>query len=97
MKFYNDYIKDTAALMKVNAKTSPLSYSGAKQMSQFLKMSLDMLKARCFKGGSLMMKCIDFDLEDTPSKYIDKIQNSLPTLQVESISISSKRTGVKAL
>lgn len=72
MKFYNDYVRDIALFMEVNAKTSPLSYSGVKQISQFLKMFWDMLKTRCYKAIPLVNKAIDLDLEDTLSQYIDR-------------------------
>jgi|GEM_PF-2314748 len=72
MRFYNDYVKDISNFFEVNARTSPLSYTGLKQTSQFVKMCWDMIKTRCFKGSMLMVKSMDLDLEGTLSEYIDK-------------------------
>jgi all-trans-retinol 13,14-reductase len=72
MNFYNDYIKDITLFFEIMAKHSPLSYSGLKQIGQFAKMSLNLMKTGCLKGAPLTFKSMEIDLENTLSKYIDK-------------------------
>jgi phytoene dehydrogenase-like protein len=71
-KFYNNYVKDIALFMEVNAKTAAFSYSGTKRIKQMCKLFIDILKTKSFRGASLMIKCLDLDLNITLSKYIDE-------------------------